>query len=244
MLIDRYFDTLRAKIDEIAADTAPMAQAAELCVAALTHGGAVHVFDSGHLVSHELIRRAGGLVALNRLAFGLNVDHQVPSRERVPPEPGNTLAFGYIEHIFSTNQLREGDVLFVGSVSGKSANVVELAQQARRHGLTVIAITAMAYSPKVASTHPSGMHLYESADLVLDNHADYGDGALEVEGLDYPVFPMSGFGAVAVLWGVVACIIEKMLAQGLKPTVYPSVNRPSGAALVAEVEDEVRRKGY
>ncbi|MDF1512984.1 MAG: sugar isomerase domain-containing protein [Anaerolineae bacterium] len=242
MLIHKYFDLLQAKIDEIAADTEPIQKAADICVEALTHGGAIHIYDSGHLVSHELIRRAGGLVAINRLTFSLNVENLV--RARPEEAPAKTLSYGYIQHIFDTNQLRKGDVLFVGSVSGKSANVVELAQQARAHGLTVIAVTAMAYSPKLESRHPSGLHLYESADLVLDNHATYGDAMLEVDGLDYPVFPMSGIGATAVLWGVVAGIVESMLARGLKPTVYPSVNRPNGAALVAEVESTVKDKGY
>ena len=132
----------------------------------------------------------------------------------------------------------------MGSVSGKSANVVELAQQARAHGLTVIAMTAMAYSPQLESKHPSGLHLYESADLVLDNHATYGDAMLDVEGLDFPVFPMSGIGAAAVLWGVVAGIIEGLLARGFKPTVYPSINRPNGPDLVKQVETEVKEKGY
>ena len=80
--------------------------------------------------------------------------------------------------------------------------------------------------------------------MVLDNHAPYGDAMLEVEGLDYPVCPASGLGAVAVLWAVVAGIIENMLAQGLKPTVFPSINRPDGKTLVSQVETEARRKGY
>jgi uncharacterized phosphosugar-binding protein len=243
-LIDRYFDTLRAKIDEIAADTESIERAAALCVEALRYGGAIHIFDSGHLVSHELIRRAGGLVAFSRLSFGLTVDNTVRSRADEPPPPNSELSYGYIQVIFESRQLRAGDVLFVGSVSGKSANVVELARQARFHGLTVIAITAMSYSPNLASAHPSGSRLYEVADLVLDNHAPFGDGMLEVDGLDDPVIPASGIGAVTVLWAVVAEIIERMLAQGLKPTVYPSVNRPNGPELVARAEAEALEKGY
>jgi uncharacterized phosphosugar-binding protein len=242
-LIGRYFEALRAKIDEIAADPESIERAAALCAEALTHSGAIHVFDSGHLVSHELIRRAGGLVALNRLSFGLTVDNVVRSRE-AQPLPDSELSYGYIQYVFQSPQLQPGDVLFVGSVSGKSANVVELALQARYHGLTVIAITAMAYSPGLTSDHPSGKHLYEAADLVLDNHAPFGDAMLEVEGLDYPVIPASGFGAVTVLWGVVAGIIEKMLAQGLRPTVYPSVNRPNGPELVARADAAALEKGY
>jgi uncharacterized phosphosugar-binding protein len=101
-------------------------------------------------------------------------------------------------------------VLFVGSVSGKTASVVELALQAHLHGLTVIALTAPAYSSKLESEHPSGKRLYEVADLVLDNHAPYGAALLEVEGLDYPICPSSGIGAAVTLWAVVR-IVEEML---------------------------------
>ena len=242
MLINQYFDALQTVIAKIAADTEPVQKAAKVCSDVLAQGGVIHVFDSGHMLSSELINRAGGLVALSQLSFSLNIINPVKSREAAGDD--KTLSFGFIEHIFETNQLRRGDVLFVGSVSGKTANVVELAIQAHAHGLKVIAITALSYSPKLLSEHPSGLHLYEVADMVLDNHAPYGDAMLEVDGLDYPVCPASGLGAAAVLWAVVAGIIENMLGQGLKPTVFPSVNRPDGKTLVGQVETEVRRKGY
>lgn len=242
MLIEHYFEALQAKIAEIAARPEPIRQAAQVCADALARGGVIHVFDSGHMVASELINRAGGLVAMSQLAFNLNVINPVKARAAQPDDP--TLSFGYIRHVFETNQLRKGDVLFVGSVSGKTANVIELAAQARAHGLTVIALTALAYSSKLASEHPSGQHLYEAVDLVLDNGAPYGDGMLTVAGLEYPVCPASGMGAAAVMWAVVAGIIEELLARGLTPTVFPSVNRPDGKALVSQAEAEALRKGY
>jgi uncharacterized phosphosugar-binding protein len=242
LLIETYLEALQAKIAEIAANPEPMRKAAVLCSDALAKGGVIHVFDSGHMVSSELINRAGGLVALSALSFNLNVVNPVKSRALAPDEP--TLSFGYIEHVFETNQLRRADVLFVGSVSGKTANVVELAMRAREHGLTVIALTALAYSSKLVSEHPSGKRLFEVADFVLDNCAPYGDAMLVVDGLDYPVCPASGLGAATVMWAVVAGIIEEMLARGLKPTVFPSVNRPDGKALVSAVDAEALQKGY
>jgi uncharacterized phosphosugar-binding protein len=242
MLIQRYFEALQERIAAIAADTEAIEDAANLCANALTNGGAVHIFDSGHLVSHELVNRAGGLVAFNRLGFSLTIDN--PVKARAPEEASPSLSFSYIQHVFESNQLRRGDVLFVGSVSGKTANVVELAIRAKEHGLKVIVITALAYSSRLVSEHSSGKHLYECADLALDNHAPYGDAMLTVEGLEYPICPASGIGAVTVLWAVVAGLVEEMLARGLKPTIFPSVNRPDGKALVAQVETEALSKGY
>lgn len=242
MLIERYFEALESRLAAIRGQTEPIRQAAQVCTDALARGGALHIFDSGHMVSSELVHRAGGLAAFSPLSFSLNVHNPVRTRADAPPS--GTQSFGYIQHVFETNQLRPGDVLFIGSVSGKTANVVELAIQARAHGLTVIAVTALAYSSQLESEHPSGQRLFEAADLVLDNQAPFGDAMLEVEGLDYPICPASGLGAATVLWAVSAGIIENMLARGLKPTVFPSINRPEGRTLVSQVEAEALRKGY
>lgn len=244
MLIEHYFEAIQAKIAEIAGQTEPIRQAAKVCADALEKGGVIHIFDSGHMVSHELIFRAGGLAAFSPLFFNLNVTNTVRTRKAVDLPPGNSLSFGYIQHVFETNQLRPGDVLFVGSVSGKTANVVELAIQARAHGLTVIALTSLAYSSKLTSEHPSGQHLYEAADLVLDNHAPYGDAILDVEGLEYPICPSSGIGAAVILWAVAAGMVDEMLSRGLTPTVFPSVNRPDGWTVVKKAEEDALRKGY
>lgn len=240
--MDCYFDALQGRLDEIRANQEPIQQAARLCVDALANGGVIHIFDSGHMVSSELIHRAGGLAAFSPLTFNLNVVNTVRTRADAPAD--STLSFAYIEHVFQTNQLRPGDVLIVGSVSGKTANVVEVALQAKAHGLSVIALTALAYSAKLDSEHPSGKRLYEVADLVLDNHAPYGDSMLNVEGLDYPACPASGLGAAITLWAMTAGIIEEMLARGLKPTVFPSVNRPDGPAVLSQVTAEALAKGY
>jgi len=244
MLIEQYFKALQEKINEINEDIVPIQQAAKVCADAMEKGGVIHIFDSGHMISHELIFRAGGLAALSPLSFSLNVNNVVRTRETLPSPPGNKLSFNYIEHVFETDQLRPGDVLFVGSVSGKTPNVIEVAIQARNHGLTVIAVTALAYSSKLDSEHPSGKHLYEVADLVLDNHAPFGDAMLEVEGIDYPICPASGIGAATVLWAVCAGIVEEMLSRGKIPTVFPSVNRPEGWGIVKHAETEAKRKGY
>ena len=244
MLIEKYFENLQVRIQEIAAHPQPIYEAAHLCADCLAAGGVLHVFDSGHLIAHEMFYRAGGLAALSQLAFNLSITSKVLTRAERELAEGNKLAFGYIEHIFEANQLRPGDVLFVGSVSGKSANVVELALQARLHGLKVIALTALAYSSQLTSEHPSGKRLFEAADLTLDNYAPYGDATLSVEGLDYPICPASGINAAAVMWAVVAGIVEELLARGLKPSVFPSINRPNGKALVQQVEEAARRQGF
>lgn len=244
MLIEHYFEALQAKISEIAAQPEPIQQAAKLCADTLEKGGVIHIFDSGHMVSSELIHRAGGLAALSALSFKLEVDNLVRTRADAPPNASPGISYKYIEHVFESNQLRAGDVLFVGSVSGKTPNVIELALQAKAHGLTVIGLTSIAYSSRLDPMHPSGKRLYEVADLVLDNHAPYGDAMLEVEGVDYAICPASGMGAAAIMWAIMAGLVEEMLARGLKPSVYPSVNRPDGWDLLNQIYADALQKGY
>lgn len=242
MLVEQYFRALYENLDRVAAQKDEIQRVALTCADAIQQGGVIHIFDSGHMVSQELVHRAGGWVGLSSLTFSLAVNNPVKTRQDQANSP--ELSYAYIGHIFASNQLRPGDVLFVGSVSGKTANVIELALQARAHGLTVIAVTATAYSSKLVSEHPSGKRLFEAADLVLNNGAPYGDGMLEVEGLEYPVCPASGIGAATVMWAVVAGFIEEMLSRGLQPTIYPSVNRPDGWKLVSQVEARAKEKGY
>ena len=244
MLIERYFEALQAKISEIAAQPEPIQQAAKLCADTLEKGGVIHIFDSGHMVSSELIHRAGGLAALSALSFKLEVDNLVRTRADAPPNASPGISYKYIEHVFESNQLRAGDVLFVGSVSGKTPNVIELALQAKAHGLTVIGLTSIAYSSRLDPMHPSGRRLYEVVDLVLDNHAPYGDAMLEVEGVDYAICPASGLGAATIMWAIMAGLVEEMLARGLKPSVYPSVNRPDGWDLLSQIYADALQKGY
>ncbi len=242
MLMQRYFDALQGQIQAIRDDQANLQKAAVMCAESLANGGLIHIFDSGHLISHELLYRAGGPVAISRLGFSLQVENSAYARAAGENAP--TLSYGYIKHIFETSQLRPGDVLFVGSVSGKTPNVVELALQAREHGLKVITLSAHSYSSKLDPEHPSGKRLLETGDLNLDNHAPYGDAMLEVEGVDYPICPASGINAAAVMWAIVAGMVEEMLARGLKPSIFPSVNRPNGRQLIHDMEVEAKRKGY
>lgn len=242
MLIDQYFDALQGRLDAIRSDTQPILQAARLCADALERGGVIHIFDSGHMVSQELVNRAGGLVAYSALKFQLAIDNLVKTRADLPND--SSLGYAFIQHLFLSNQLRQGDVLIVGSVSGKTPNVIELALRGKEHGLTVIGLTSVAYSSQLESEHPTGKRLFEAVDLVLDNHAPYGDAMLEVPGLEYPALPASGLGAAVTLWAMTAALIEEMLQRGKALTVYPSVNRPNGPALVNQANAEAKQKGF
>ena len=243
MLIDTYFDAIEGKIRELrAAEADNIAQVAQVCADSIASGGVVHIHDTGHMLNSELIGRAGGLVGFTPFNFGLNVSNANGFRDKTPNDVNVTSEV--ISLALKNSNIKAGDVLFVGSVSGKSENVVELALQARAMGVTVVAVTALAYSSKLDSQHPSGKRLYEAADIVLDNHAPYGDAMIEAEGLDVKVCPASGMSAACLLWAVTAGIVENLLAKGVTPTAYRSVNAPGGPEDVKARNERYKELGH
>src|SRR5205823_3667504 len=81
------------------------------------------------------------------------------------------------------------DALLAISTGGCNAVTVDVAVEAKRLGMFVVALTALPHSRASAPRHQSGRKLHEVADLVLDQHAPPGDAAVRVEGLDTPVAP-------------------------------------------------------
>ncbi len=222
--------------------TTQIEQAADVCAKTLMNRGVVHIHDTGHLVSAELIGRAGGLLAFSRLNLSMNIDN--PNKYRATQPNPNGPQLGFIPFALRASNVRPGDVLIIGSVSGRTAPQVELALQARQMGVTTIALTAVAHSSQLMSEHPSGKRLFEVVDLVLDHPTEYGDAMLEVPGVEHRVIPSSGILAAVMLWTVVAGIIERMVAAGMPPTVYRSVNLPGGADSVKAVEQQYAERGY
>ena len=211
--VANYFDGLLTRLGGVA-DTqlGAVATAADLAAAAVAGRGTLYLHDTGHMVSHELFYRTGGLPAVKPLT-----------------EPA---------------ALTPADVLFAVSVSGVSAAVVDLALGARAAGVPVVAVTAVAFSHRLDPKHPSGRRLADVADVVLDNGAGYGDAFLDVPGVERPVCPLSGVANAMLMWAVVAGTVERLVARGLSPSVYPSINVPDGPALVAAVDAGYAERGH
>ncbi|MGQ9816051.1 MAG: sugar isomerase domain-containing protein, partial [Candidatus Roseilinea sp.] len=216
-LIDVYFNQIQSRIATLQTERrSQIEQAAEACAQCLMCRGVIHIHDTGHLVSAELIHRAGGLAAFSRLNLGLQIDNPNPYRAAQANPYGQQVCC--VPVALRASLVRPGDVLIIGSVSGRTALQVELALQAREMGVTTIALTSVAHSSQLSSEHPSGKRLFEVTDLLLDHPTDYGDAMIEVAGLRDKILPSSGILAATMLWAVTAGIVERMMAAGMAPT--------------------------
>lgn len=246
-LAQHYFERLHAQLKELERRSlSAIEQAADKCAECLMRGGVVHIYDTGHLVSRELINRAGGLAAFSPLSFDLQVNNPNPYREaqgvgaQTHPETVRCIVRAALDR----SRIAAGDVLIIGSVSGKTPFPVELALQARERSVFTIGLTALDYSSQLQSEHESGKRLFEVVDLVIDNAAPYGDAMLTLEGVDTAFCPASGIGAAAALWAMVAGIVERMTAAGKPPTLLASINRPNGMEHYKQTIEQYKQRGY
>ena len=230
MLARHYLSTIHNLLDRLGGEQiANIEKAGEMIAECWASGGAVFITDMGHGTAQEMTNRAGGLMALRRFGFGMHLDNPVAECRQNRPRPEPVEAD--LEHIRTavrTSQIRAGDVVLVGSVSGRNRMPIELAMECRRIGAKVIVLTALEYTANVTSAHPSGKKLADVGDLVVDLCAPYGDASLEVEGLPVKALPVSGVAFIAILWMICGEAIEKALARGIRPHVYMSANRPDG----------------
>lgn len=242
----RYLNAVRSVFDHLETTQLPAVEAAaDLVVHALRNGGAVFCWEIGHGVQQDFIDRAGGLAAIKPFHFSFTAPDSLPdclkNRPRAEPVDAELEA---IRLAVRAGNLRAGDVLVLGSVSGRNSRPVELALACREHGVKVVGFTSMAYTAKVESVHPSGKKLCDVVDVAIDNGAPYGDAAVEIAGLDRSALPVSGVGMSVAGWMIWGRVIEKMASAGDPPTVFMSLNRAGGKEIYDQSIATYQKRGY
>lgn len=222
-------------VGRLAADRgAVLSAAGGILAERLLAGGTVFVFGTGHsrAVAMELAARAGGLSGMQELVL----DDLVASGWAAKDE----LLDGTLERkpeaaiaLLKEVNLGPGDALVVISHSGCNGAPVEMALQARRKGLPVLAITSLAHSRAVASRHPSGLRLFEAATVCVDTGAPLADTALSLggrgegtAGAQVGVCSVSTFAGVIIAQALTAEIVSYFLNAGVRPPVLLSRNLP------------------
>lgn len=201
-------------------------QIASAIRSALMTKHSVFIFGCSHagIIAEEVFYRTGGLAVINPIFFpGFMLNTRpitmTSQLERVD---------GLGKIILKENRVKAGDVLIIHSVSGRNNVPVEMAIEAKKLGVTTVAITNISYSSAVTSRHPSGKRLFEVCDLVLDNKGDVGDAAITLEGLPEKIGPTSTAVGAALINAIVIETVGKMLEDGKIPPVFLSANLDGG----------------
>ena len=210
-LLDKVFEINDISIGEVAAATTE----------AIGRGHHIYAFGAGHSVSlvNEMYRRAGGFKIVRPL-------WNEEMLSRADPERGGQLEneVGYYRKLTDGLDWGPGDLCWVLSNSGRNALVIELAQEARRNGVKIIALTSLIHSAAVSAT-PGLPKLPELADYVLDNGGAFGDASIAIDGLPEWVAPTSTIVGSALIQAVWAEVAERLVARDHIPEIWGSANR-------------------
>lgn len=241
-LSDRYFDAAIALLHRVRNEETATIRAAGTAVAdAIAGDGRVFVFGAGHssLPAQDVVYRAGGLALVNLLSVPGAVGVDV-----VPATLGSALerVEGLAGAVLRTSPARDGDVLFVISLSGRNTLPIEMAQEARALGMTVVGVTSLAYAEQTRPRHASGTFLKDHCDIVVDCKIPVGDAELSDPRVPAPYGPASTVVVSALMQAVMATAATELAARGLTPPMIRSGNVDGGLAWNAKVFDEHRER--
>ena len=123
-----YFADVHARLTDLEqSQRAAIDEVATLGAAAIRDSRPIHIYDTGHLISHEFIARTGGLAAYTPLTFGASVsrENEWVSAQRHPLDPsGGQSARLLVEWLFEQGTIQPKDPLILSSVSGTNALLV------------------------------------------------------------------------------------------------------------------------
>ena len=228
-IIDQYYSRVSEILAEaFAAERENVEAAAQVLARANEEHRSIFAFGCNHagLITLELFYRTGGMVTVNPIrAPGMMLEispiTMTSQMERMPD-------YGRI--ILEGEPVKEGDVLIIHSVSGRNAVTIDMAQAAREKGMTVIVVTNMNTATSVTSRHPSGKMLHDFASILIDNHGDKGDAAIQLEGFAQKLASTSTVVGAALLNAVTARASELLWEKGIEPPVFMSGNIDGGDA--------------
>jgi uncharacterized phosphosugar-binding protein len=248
-IFSQYLTAVRAALDAIEATQFPLIrETAAQFAATILKGRLVHVFGTGHsrMAVEEMFPRYGSFPGFHPIVE-LSMTYHNPvvgaNGQRQAMFLENVQGFGAVLwRNFSTSP---DDALLAISTSGCNAVTIDVAQEAKQQGMTVVALTSLAHAAVSTSRHESGRKLHEIADLVLDQQAPAGDSTVWVEGLETPVAPLSSVTGCAIINLIKAEVARLLTEAGAPPKVLTAachLGADRASQLFDETYDDYRRR--
>jgi uncharacterized phosphosugar-binding protein len=218
-VLNRIWETQTANIEKV---SAVMAEG-------IARGGLVHLFGSGHSVLpvQDMFPRYGAYPGFRPL-----MDMRLMWTNVIGSGGAKGLLWlerreGYAPVLFENEPIRSGDVMLVFSHGGLNAVGIEVLQEAKKRGLTTVAITSMDNYRKREATHSSGKKLADVADFVIDNCVPAEDALVSIKGWKAPVAAGSTVATVTIGMAIIAEVAADLAAKGKNPPVFVSPNVPN-----------------
>jgi uncharacterized phosphosugar-binding protein len=247
--IHQYLRAVRTALDAIEGTQAgKVVEAAQRFATAILAGRLVHVFGTGHsrMAVEEMFPRYGSFPGFHPIVE-LSMSYHNPvvgaNGQRQAMFLENVQGFGPV--LWRNFATSADDALLAISSSGCNAVTIDVAIEARRLGMYVVALTSRANADASTSRHESGRKLHEVADLVLDQHAPAGDSAVWIPGLETPVSPLSSVTGCTMINLIKAEVARLLTEAGQPPKVLTSschLGPERSRQLFEDTYDDYRRR--
>jgi uncharacterized phosphosugar-binding protein len=222
MSFEQYLAGLRAILERLQQEQAEnIKQAGCLGADALSAGGLIHTFGTGHshLIAEEVFFRAGGIAAVNPI-----LDERLMFLKGALESTRAERESGFAGALLAQETIRAVDAAIIISNSGRNAAPIETALEMKARGVSVVAITNLQQSRAATSRHVSGKRLFELADVVIDNCVPVGDALLKLPGLNSRIGASSTVAGAAIINSIIIEAVSELLRRGESAPVLPSAN--------------------
>ena len=232
LAMQRYFSSIMEILNRIeSTQSENIRKAADLLADCTKNNGIIHAFGTGHshLVCEDIFSRGSTLANIHAIMEpGMDGHFETAKSGRME----NLEGAGKI--IVDYQRLAPPDVIIVISNSGNNIVPIDVAIEASKRGIKVIAITSFDYTNSLKTAHASGQKLRDVADVVIDNCCPIGDGALSFEDLPMKVGAVSGVAGTFIVQSLVVQTVENLLRQGVIPDLYINGNLKANSKEASE----------
>jgi uncharacterized phosphosugar-binding protein len=215
-------------------------KAAEAMADSIEAGRWVHTFGCGHatIPVEEMYPRIGGFVGFHpiielpltfftRITGEMGV-HQFVFLERVE---------GYGVEIMKGYTFDPRDTMWLFSHTGINNVNIDVAIEAKKRGMKVIAYGSAAAAKGKTSRHSTGKTIFDVADIVVDSCAPIVDASVDLKNHRDKVGPVSTMAFVTCVWMTVTTVAEILAERGVKLFIHPSHNVPGDTTAKQRLED-------
>lgn len=219
-------------------------KAAEVMADTIEAGRWVHTFGCGHatIPVEEMYPRIGGFVGFHpmielpltfftRITGEMGV-HQFVFLERVE---------GYGVEIMKGYNFDKRDTMWIFSHTGINNVNIDVALEAKKRGMKVIAYGSAAAAEGKQTRHSTGKTIFDIADLVVDSCAPLTDASVPLKNHQDKVGPVSTMAFITCVWMTVTTVAEILAERGVKLYIHPSHNVPGDDTAKERLEEALAK---
>lgn len=229
MSVAKYRSRITEVLEKIWTTQSPNIEKAAAAMAdTIAAGGLVHMFGSGHSVLpvQDMFPRYGAYPGFRPL-----MDMRLMWTNVIGSGGAKGLLWlerreGYAQVLFENEPIRAGDVMLAFSHGGLNAAAIEVLLEAKKRGLTTVAVTSIDNYGKRKAEHSSGKKLADVADIVIDNCTPAEDALVAIDNWKAPVAAGSTVATVTIAMALIAQVAANLSAKGKTPPVFVSPNVP------------------